>query len=348
MNLTKEFWEKAYKENAPKMIGICRRYVQDKVIAEDLVQDAFLTAINKSGSYAGKGSFDAWLRKIAVNNALMYLRVKNLKKINDDLFRNESEYQNMDEPNANDVRSVIEQADFSGGELLEVIDNLPEHHKLVFNLYVIENYTHVQIGKELNISPGTSKSHLARARKRIQQLLYQKALTKRQEQKKKKKVALLFIIPCKSNYIDKIFKNKLQNYSIDPVNNSNHFFDSVNWNDVTLPKAKPSFFSTKFKYWIITSTTAIIIFAVIFFAKNNSGSSIAPEANSTIKDKLDTIIQPCVTTKPIPKIVVDTVKENLEKELENEGPVIIKKTIIRRKTITVRDTIQITDSSNAK
>jgi len=71
MNLTKEFWEKAYKENASLMSGVCRRYVQNKEVAEDLMQDAFVSAMSKAESYSGLGSFNGWLRKITVNTALM-------------------------------------------------------------------------------------------------------------------------------------------------------------------------------------------------------------------------------------------------------------------------------------
>jgi RNA polymerase sigma factor (sigma-70 family) len=241
MNLTNEFWEKAYKENAPKIIGVCRRYVKSNEVAEDLMQEAFITAINKADTYAGKGSFDAWLRKIAVNSALMYLRQLKSHKIIDNLIESECDHENMNDDN--DIKSIIEEADFSEIELLEVIDSLPEHHKLVFNLYVIDGYTHIQIGKELNISPGTSKSHLARARKKIQQLLYQKAIVKNREQKKRKRSLLLLIIPCNLNYIDTIFRNKLGNFSIEPVKTFS-FSGTSNLKKISIPKTE-TFFSNK-------------------------------------------------------------------------------------------------------
>jgi len=345
MNLTKEFWEKAYIENAPKMKGVCRRYVSDNAIAEDLMHDAFLTAINKYYSYTGKGSFEAWLRKISVNTALMYLRDKNSKKLKEDLMQNENQF--MEEANIDNIRGVIEQADFSDRDLLETIDKLPEHHKLVFNLHVIDNFTHVQIGKELNISAGTSKSHLARARKKIQQLLYEKALEKPQEQKKKKSAAILFILSYQSNYIDKLYKGKLLNYVAEPVSNSSSFIDSVNWGMVPLRVINPGIFNLTFNSWFIGTTCGIIIiFSSIFIGKNYMKSPVVPVLDTFSPDHFKTNMVPVDTT--VTKTETDTIskKNNPDKGSQKFQPVVIRKTIIHRKTITIRDTVKIIDSTN--
>ena len=349
MNLAREFWEKAYRENAPKIIGICRRYVSDKEIAEDLMHDAFLTAINKYSSYKGKGHFNAWLRKIAVNTALMYLRSRNSKKTIKDWAINESEYENMNESKTENTRRTIENADFSEKELLEIIDCLPEHHKLVFNLYVIDNYTHVKIGKELNISPGTSKSHLARARKKLQQLLYQKALEKPFEQRKKKRAGLLLLfLPFKSLYIDRLFKDRLANYSIEPASKSIKLLDSVNWDTIALPVLKPYAFITKLKYWLIGSLCGImVIFITIYVKRNNFTLPVNQEVNSNITDSFNSLIGPADSANTTEKNDT-TAKDKLVNKEQNNLPVIIKKTTIQRKTVIIRDTIKIIDSSNVQ
>jgi RNA polymerase sigma factor (sigma-70 family) len=347
MNLTQDFWEKTYKENAPKMLGVCRRYIADKAIAEDLMHDAFIQAINKVDTYTGKGCFEAWLRKITVNTALMYLRHKNSKKLNIDLHQMVSDLQNMDEMNTDSFRSVIEQADFSNEELLKAVDSLPEHHKLVFNLYVLDNYTHVQIGKELNISTGTSKSHLARARKKIQQLLYQKALEEIPINKKKKtRAAWLFVISCKSNYIDRLFRGKLHDYSLIPINESMEFFSKVDWNVTSIPLIKASLFTSKILYWVIGSVVGIATITVLLNSYNNAGGSIIPD-NDTVQDSiLGTTIQKLDT------INLDSSYESVikigasVKVLDNRKPVVVKKTIIHRKTITIRDTVKIIDTTD--
>jgi len=343
MNLTKVFWENVYKENAPKIIGVCYRYVQNKEIAEDLMQDAFITAMDKSDSYSGKGSFIGWLRKIAVNCALMYLRNEKLKKISDDLILSEHEYQNMDEPSASNIRTVVEQADFSDLELLEVINSLPEHHRLVFNLYVIDNYPHAQIGEELNISVGTSKSHLARARKKIKKLLHQKALERTQDQKKKKRAALLLIFTLKSNYIERIFRDKLNLILIEPLKKSSLIFDSVNWDRVTIPKFKSTPLSTNINFWVLGATTGIIVMTVCFCVFFNFRISAVPEIGSNSNAITDTIVQPIKTNIPTPNSDTDSIKNLPNIELEKKEPIVIKKKIIQRKTIVVRDTIRVVD-----
>ncbi|MFY9310623.1 MAG: sigma-70 family RNA polymerase sigma factor [Bacteroidia bacterium] len=173
-----ENWDVIYKNNASKLLGICRRYVKDEQLAEDLMHNAFITAINKIKTYSGKGAFEGWLRKIVINTALLYLRESKKMLFSD----NEPVEGHLDTTGENEEeetqRKTIENAGFSQQELLEVVELLPEHHKVVFNLYVIDGYTHNEIGEMLNISGGTSKSHLARARKKIQQLLFEKAKLK--------------------------------------------------------------------------------------------------------------------------------------------------------------------------
>jgi len=347
MNVTKDFWDKTYKENAPKMIGICRRYVIDREIAEDLMQDAFITAMQKFDTFSRKGHFDAWLRKIAVNKALMYLRHQNAQKIHDDVWQHESENQEMDEPNLNDVRAVVEYADFTEVELLGIIDQLPEHHRLVFNMYVIDNYTHVQIGKELNISAGTSKSHLARARKKVQQLLLEKALEQNRHKKKKQRATLFFIFGGKTKRIDRLFKNKLQHYTIQPVKNSMYFLDAVNWNIASIPKISSIFFTVKTLLWIAGISSGVMISAVVYNHYQNAANPVHQEQIPLVLDSTNrTQENDSIYQKPAieEELVMKTAKE----EQKSSEPVIIKKQIIQRKLVTIRDTIKITDTTNAK
>jgi RNA polymerase sigma factor (sigma-70 family) len=347
MNLTKEFWEKAYKENASLMLGVCRRYVQNKELAEDLMQDAFLSAMSKSESFKGSGSINGWLRKIAVNTALMHLRTEKSKKISADLISNESEYQIMDDPNVGDIKSLILQADFSDSELLSAIDMLPEHHKLVFNLYVIDNYTHVQIGQELNISPGTSKSHLARARKKIQQSLYEKAREKTKDQKKKSTLFLL-LFSWKPDYLDGLIRKKLTNLSVSSLRDFNIPENESGWNKYSIPKFKSAIFSSKLSYLLTGLTAGIIILSVLIHLSIDSGKSALPEPDFSGIPKADSVNQASKTEKPETGIIPDSVLKSSEPQPVSKEKVVVRKTIIKHKTITIRDTIRIKDSSNAK
>ena len=350
MNLTENFWDKVYRENAAKMNGICRRYVQHKEIAEDLMQDAFLAAINKFDKYSGIGSFEGWLRKVTINTTLMYLRNERTKKITKELSSVEEDYQSIDQPDSSNIRSIIEQAGFSDLELLEAINCLPEHHRLVFNLYVIDNYTHAQIGKELNISAGTSKSHLARARKKIQQILYTKALEKTQDQnnKKRRSAFIWAFIGYRTNDMDRLFKSKLRNFEFEPTGNYQSFSHSVNWKQINTSKLKSIFIASKTKYWLLGITTGLVglsVFLTCFKTPSlPTPQQIAPSIDCTI----DTSI---LKSTPI-EVEAETKEQKIvntpEKNDEQEEPIVVKKKIIEKKTITIRDTIQIKDTIHAE
>ena len=210
------FWDNAYRENAPALLGVLRRYVCDVSIAQDLLHEVFITAIDKYAGYTGKGNFEGWLYRITVNSALTYLRDKQVE------MRRAASLQLMDDDDTDDeqpdeARAIIEAAEFSGEELLAVIDRLPEHHKLVFNMYVMDDFSHKKIGAELNISPGTSKSHLARARKKIQQILYEDALNRKKKKDRRWASAFLLLFPAKKHYIDRLFRDGLSNFRLPPT-----------------------------------------------------------------------------------------------------------------------------------
>lgn len=195
---SKIFWERTYHQNINKLIGIGYRYTTDREIAEDLAHDAFLLAYEKVGEFEGKGPFEAWLRRIMVNQCLQYLRGQQKQKYITDYLQHEVEN--------NEESTYEEKQDLSEAELLAVINQLPEHHKMVFNLYVIDGFSHAQIANELGISEGTSKSHLARARKEIRKLLNKK--------QKKGRFFLLFW------NIDSVYKKRFEHFEIP---NSQHF-----------------------------------------------------------------------------------------------------------------------------
>ena len=237
MNYTDNFWESIYKKHIKNMIGICYRYVGNRQIAEDLAHDAFTKAIDNSDNFQGRGSFDAWLRRIVVNNALSYLRNKKREKLfNDDYIHSESFRDNTTE-------NLLEQNSFSLEELLDAINSLPEQHKLVFNLYVLDKFTHIQIAEELGISSGTSKSHLARARKKLRKLLYEKALLNKHNNKKKNRALLLLVLSFNWRYVDTIFKNVFKKFEIKHQNSE--FIKSISTSKTFNLKPKPKIFYLK-------------------------------------------------------------------------------------------------------
>jgi RNA polymerase sigma factor (sigma-70 family) len=194
MNSNHSFWEDTYHQNIKKLIGIGYRYTTDRALAEDLAHDAFILAYQKVAAFEGKGPFEAWLRRIMVNECLKYLRDQRNNNYLSDYLQNETNTMETDEDLPQDINT-----EFTEEELLAAINQLPKHHKLVFNLYVIDKYSHAQIAKDLNISEGTSKSHLARARKKIKEILAQK----------KKKSAIFFALD-----IDGLYKKRFEQFEM--------------------------------------------------------------------------------------------------------------------------------------
>lgn len=141
-----------YKLYASKLFSVSLKYSRNYVEAEDNLHDAFVTIFKKIKQYSGKGSFEGWMKRITINTVLQKYRgtgVYNL--VNEDEL--EEEYVELEE------ESIT--IDF----LLRIIQELPDRYRLVFNLYVLDGYSHQEIGDMLEISVGGSKSNLARARK---------------------------------------------------------------------------------------------------------------------------------------------------------------------------------------
>jgi len=150
-----------YKIFAPKLYGVCLKYCSNKSIADDLFQDAFITIFNKINQFKHKGSFEGWAKRITINTVLQHFKKQKFhQEINDNLITDENEEFEIEDENLN------------LNYLLELIKELPNQYRLVFNLYVLDGYSHSEISEALNISLGTSKSNLSRAkqllRKRIE------------------------------------------------------------------------------------------------------------------------------------------------------------------------------------
>lgn len=147
-----------YDQLSGKMYAVCLRYMGDREAARDILQDGFITLFTKLESYSGEGSFEGWARRIFVNTALMSLRKKDALKESEDVdaARNIT----SGEPGA------IEK--IGAAELLKMIEALPPGFRTVFNMYVIEGYSHKEIAEALGVSETTSRSQLQRARALLQ------------------------------------------------------------------------------------------------------------------------------------------------------------------------------------
>lgn len=157
----KKAQELFYQHLAPKMYGVCLRFALDKDDAADILQDGFIRVFVHLKDFRGEGSIEGWVRRTIVNTAINYYnkRIKQGIKIELDQVENMNQTKSL----------VIE--NMSSLELMKMINELPEGYRTVFNLNVIEGYTHKEIGQMLGISENTSKSQLSRARVNLQKRL---------------------------------------------------------------------------------------------------------------------------------------------------------------------------------
>lgn len=281
-----ENWQKIYINYSPKLLGICRRYIQDIYTAEDIVHDSFITAIQKNDQLNDEKALFGWLKKIVINNALQHIR----KESKDTFISTEpSEIPDtsseMEHHLSEDKNIFI--YDFTSEELLSSIDSLPTHHKSVFNLYFIENYSHTEISSILGITVNTSKSHLLRAKKSIQTYLLNNFVD---QSKSKKKIAQLLVLFGFGGLLwAKAFQSKFADFKIQPSRKLEIPSDIKN------DYSKVSTTDNLWKKLIIGGTFLVIIMATVFLlnpklsifpATNNL--SVSPSSDIQDQNKIDT------------------------------------------------------------
>lgn len=152
-----------YELFAPKMMAVCLRYCKDDETARDLLHDGFLQVFTQIGSYSGKGSFEGWLRKIFVNLALEnYRQEKKKVEFLNDYGKDETIFLDTPEDDYLDVGDIPRQ------ELLNIIHEMPEGYRTVFNLVIFEDVPHKEIASMLGITENASRSQYFRAKTLLQ------------------------------------------------------------------------------------------------------------------------------------------------------------------------------------
>lgn len=147
---------------APKMLSVCRRYVRDKMEAEDVLVMSFTKVFERIGQFKGEGSFEGWVRRIVVNESLTFLRRNKMMYLETDLESVERE-----------SPSALQETGLEAEDLLRLIQELPAGYRMVFNLYAIDGFSHKEIAVQIGITESTSKSQLSRARMHLQARLQQ-------------------------------------------------------------------------------------------------------------------------------------------------------------------------------
>ena len=155
-----------YDAYSPKMYYVCLRYARHASEAQDMLQDGFIKVFDNIGSFKSNGSFEGWIRRIIVNTALNHCRKSSFKH---------------EKLGIEDYQDKVVQSkavsNMGEKELLALIQKLPEGYRMVFNLYVIEGFSHKEIGEMLEITESTSRSQLAKSRKWMQNELEKLKIT---------------------------------------------------------------------------------------------------------------------------------------------------------------------------
>ena len=155
--------EQLYRLFEKKFFGLCLKYSSSYADAQDNFQEGFLIIFRKINQYSGKGSFEGWAKRILINNALQkHKGVRFMEVLND---------------NIPDVDLVIDEEEISLDYLLQIIQELPDQYRIVFSLYVLDDYSHQEISEMLSISTGTTKSNLHRARLLLKEKIEKKTVT---------------------------------------------------------------------------------------------------------------------------------------------------------------------------
>lgn len=157
----REAQQALYDRYAPVLLGVVRRYVSDLQLAEDILLESMYKILVHMSSYQGVGSFEGWMKRIVINETLMHLRKKNT------LYHAVEIEPHM----VSEDPTIVDQLE--GQTVLNLLDQLPDGYRTVFNLFVIEGYKHREIADLLGISINTSKSQLIQAKEKLKILINQ-------------------------------------------------------------------------------------------------------------------------------------------------------------------------------
>lgn len=357
MNTTTSFWTRAYRRHISRLIGVCYRYVPDRALAEDLAHDAFLQAMEKADTLRSFENFGNWLTRIAVNIALHYLRDNHLLMHTDHSVDVEGVLD--DDPvddaemSAEDMMAAIRKADFTQAEILDAISQIPESHRVVLNLFVFEHYSHQKIAELQGISVNTSKSHLLRARKRLQQILFSKS--------KQKKLPVMFIFPLffrQESALDQYCRRQLSGFCIPPerplssstIANTASISPTISvWHRSPVPFAAGAA-SVAAGAFLLTAVPRPETPPAPLLTPAHNEFGVAVDSVADVADEPATAVElpavtvPKQTTKPS-QVRIESASDD---ELADEGlspadpesspTVVVKKTVRRQHTVIVKDT----------
>ncbi len=157
----REAQQRLYDTYAPKMLGVCRRYVKDVQFSEDVMINGFVKVFKNLDRFRNEGSFEGWIRKIMVRESISHLRKQQFVVYDDEMYEETAR------------KNSLAPSELDAEHIQSLIDALPDGYRTVFVLYAIEGYKHQEIAALLGVSESTSKSQLFKARKLLQEQLRQ-------------------------------------------------------------------------------------------------------------------------------------------------------------------------------
>ena len=165
--------KKIYTLYYQKMMGVCLRYSKDQDEAKDILHDGFLKVFDSVHKYNFKGSFEGWVRRIIVNTTVDFFRKNKIKSKSLDY---EADILDLESWNEQDDTSMFNQ--FNMQEVMAEIQNLSPAYRTVFNMFVLEEYSHKEIADQLGISVNASKSNLSKAKINLRKVFLEKLAVK--------------------------------------------------------------------------------------------------------------------------------------------------------------------------
>lgn len=159
-----------YKRFAPVLKGVCLRYFKDRDLCSDILHDSFIKIFDKIKGFNGEGSLEGWLKKIVVNNCIDYLRKQKLKPDSEELTPYNKNNLDTDNSDGSIIEELMNKG-FSIMILFEMMHKLPERHRIVFNLFCIDQLSHKEIAEKLQISELISRKLVYKSKEILRKLL---------------------------------------------------------------------------------------------------------------------------------------------------------------------------------
>ncbi len=165
MDGKRKAYSELFKTYAPVMLGVCMRYCKNRIDAEDVMQDGFIKVFSQIHKFRHEGSFEGWIKRIMIHSAIDNYQSNMKRSFHEEASEMARTTDLVENPGQDD--DLPDEMNIPHHKLMEMIQELPDGYRMVFNLYAIENFNHKEIASLLGITENTSKTQLLKARKAL-------------------------------------------------------------------------------------------------------------------------------------------------------------------------------------